>query len=54
MELASDEEGESKLAADLVEVEESLSQATDDLEQAKIVEGKPVASLQLWIQLKQN
>lgn len=45
MELASHKEGESKLAAESVEAEESIAKAMDELEQAKIAEGKSVAAL---------
>lgn len=45
VELASHKEGESKLAAESVEAEERLAKAMDELEQAKIAEGKAVATL---------
>lgn len=45
VELASHAEGESKLAEESVEAEESLAKAMDDLEQAKITEGKAVAAV---------
>lgn len=45
VELASHEEDESKLAAESVEAEENLAKTIDELEQAKIAEGKAVAVL---------